>query len=495
LNLQSEYDKFHCRSKILLIQPYAFLRKQYNENDRYAIYDEKSIAYWSEGVRQYMQIGYPETISSDIDLEKIRNKINWNMPLWLRWMGQADRYEDYRQTCLLFVIRLMQALLQLNVKSVLFFTGVAHHIEMSLIESACQMSSARQIYLYPMPFFTEQNRLLPLVQNDSIRDRRIVSVEISNKDARDAVVAYRENHLAARPPQLNEKIDSVATSYPHALMRVVIFGLKTIAKTVLRKDEDAVWHPIDRRRDYNFLSILRIVQYQKNALDYYLSTMLDEYTLDQIVETEGGMPILYAHYQPEASTFPEGGDYANHLDVVISMRKLGYFGKILYKEHPGSWIYYSNAFGFSRVGLCRSVEYYRQLAALGCVFVPPSYKLSERHLQQLFPITITGSVGVERSLVGLATCCAGVPWFKGAPGIFDLATTFGEDGVFYDQQRWQFDPMQGVEWFAQTLSKRTINNYPGIGTGVALDTASERAAFLEELDALLKQFNESEVTA
>lgn len=478
-------------SRILLIEPYEFLSSQYSDKDGYVIYAKKAIVYWTEGEYQSCEIGYPDAVTASIDLEAIKAKIAWNAPLWSRWMGQADRYEDYRQSCLLFVVRFVQVLHELDVKSVVFFTGVAHHIEYSLIEAACQVAGAQQIYLYPMPFFTAPSRLLPLVQNDSIRDRRILGVEVSSKGARDEIVAYRDNHLAARPPQLNEKIDLVATSYPHALRQVAIFGLKAMAKAILRRGIDAGRHPIDARQDYDCLSILRLIRHQKTALDYYLSTMLDEATVDHLVEAEGPLPILYAHYQPEASTFPEGGDYANHLDVVIAMRRLGYLGKILYKEHPGSWIYYSRVVGFSRVGLCRSVEYYRQLAALGCVFVSPAYKLRDHRLQQLFPVTITGSVGVERSMVGLATCCAGLPWFKGVPGVYNLAETFGEGGVFFNRQRWQLDPMLGVAWFDQALSRRTLNNYPGIGTGVAFGAPTEMAEFLNELDLLMKQIGKN----
>jgi len=474
-------------SRILLIEPYAFLSGQYSREQSYAIYAEKAIGYWQDGELRSAGINYPDTIPSDIDLEAVRSKISWNMPLWSRWMGQADRYEDYRQTCLLFVVRLAQVLRELDIKSVIFFTGVAHHIEYSLIEAACQMTGAKQVYLYPMPFFTSPSRLLPVVQEHSIRDRRILGANVSGKAAREEILAYRDNHLAAKPPQLNEKIDHVATSYPHALMQVAIFGMKAIAKAILRRDANNERHPVDERRDYDALSTLRIVRHQKTALDYYASTMLDEASVDQLVATEGPLPILYAHYQPEASTFPEGGDYANHLDVVIAMRKLGYRGKILYKEHPGSWIYYSRIVGFSRVGLCRSVEYFRQLAALGCIFVPPSYKLRENRLQRLLPVTITGSIGVERSMTGMATCCAGLPWFKGAPGVHDLAATFGEGGVFFDPRRWQFDAALGVDWFTQALSGKTICNYPGIGTGVVSDDAAQKEDFLNELDTLMTQ--------
>jgi hypothetical protein len=480
--------------RTLLIEPYDFLLSHYSENESCAIYAEKAIAFWSKGVRHYIKIGYPETIPASIEIEAIKTKINWNQPLWSRWMGQAESYQDYRHTCLLFVIRFVQALRELNVKSVLFFTGVAHHIEYSLIEAACQISGARQIYLYPMPFFKAPSRLLPLVQNDSIWDRRILGAEVSEKGARDEILAYRDNFLAARPPQLNEKVDHVATSYPHALRQVLVFGLKVLVRAILRRGRSPALHPIDERKDYDCLSTLRIVRHQKAALDYYLSAMLDEAKVDRMVEAEGPLPILYAHYQPEASTFPEGGDYPNHLDVVIAMRRLGYLGKILYKEHPGSWIYYSRMVGFSRVGLCRSLEYYRQLAALGCVFVQPSYKLLDGRLQKLFPVTITGSVGVERSMAGLATCCAGLPWFKGAPGVYDLVAAFGEGGVFFDRQRWKFDRMQGVAWFDQALSRRTINNYPGIGTGVASGTATEKLEFLNELDVLMKQIDKNVMT-
>ncbi len=309
---------------------------------------------------------------------------------------------------------------------------------------------------------------------------------MSHKDAHSEVIAYLNNHLEAKPPQLNEKIDYVATSYPHALMQVAIFGLKAIAKGILGRGAGSAQHPIDDRRDYDGLSILRIVRRQKAALEYYLNDMLKDAEVDQLVKTAGPLPILFAHYQPESSTFPEGGDYANHLDVVIAIRRLGYTGKILYKEHPGSWIYYSRIVGFSRVGLCRSTEYYRQLAALGCVFVPPTYKLYDNRIQQLFPITITGSVGIERSMTGFATCCAGLPWYKGAPGVYDLAETFGEHGVFFDRQRWLFDPRRGVEWFDQVLTKTTINNYPGIGTGIASTSDDDRVEFLGEFATLMK---------
>jgi hypothetical protein len=153
-------------SSILLIEPYAFLSDQYSGNEGYAIYADKAISYWSGTERQAIDISHPNTISLGMDVEKINSKISWTMPLWLRWIGQADHYEDYRQSSVLFVVRFAQVLKELEVKSVVFPTGVAHHIEYSLIEIACQIVGAQQIFFYPVPFFTRPSRLLPLVQND-----------------------------------------------------------------------------------------------------------------------------------------------------------------------------------------------------------------------------------------------------------------------------------------------------------------------------------------
>lgn len=473
--------------QILLIDPYEFLLEQYRGNLKYSIYSNRTLTYWEGESRKEVEISYPSTICNDINVNEIKSKIDWTMPLWFRWIGDADSYEDYQRICLLFVVSIVQELRRLDVTHAIFFTGVAHHVEYSLIEAACQIAGVQQIYLYPVPFCTTSSRLIPVMQYSSIRDRRIIGMNVSNKSIRGEIIEYKQNHLAAKPPKLNERIDREATSFLYAIARVALFGFKQLIKSVIKKNLKQSVHPIAQRRGHGFFSSLRMIRRQKSALDYYLLKMQSHVYVDKMLETEDGLPILYAHYQPEASTFPEGGDYASHLDVVIAIRKLGYAGKILYKEHPGSWIYFSKIVGFSNVGLCRSIEYYKQLEALGCVFVEPSYKLQGIRLQKLFPVTITGSIGIERSIVGSATCCAGIPWFKGAPGIYDIAESFGASGVFYDKQRWQLNPIAGVEWFDNVLSMKTINNYPGIGTGLTSTAPSDKADFLNEFEELMTQ--------
>ena len=48
--------------------------------------------------------------------------------------------------------------------------------------------------------------------------------------------------------------------------------------------------------------------------------------------------MIAAHFQPEATSFPEGENYYNHISINRKLRSLGYKEEIFYKEHPASQI-------------------------------------------------------------------------------------------------------------------------------------------------------------
>lgn len=477
---------------ILLISPFDFLRDEYRDNRNVAFYSGKAIHYWTEGEKERTSnaISYPSEITENIDVEGIKSKIEWWMPIWYRWIGQVDDYELYRKTCQLYIISLAQTLVELKVSYAIFFTAVSHHVEYSLIEIACQMAGTKQIYLYGTSF-GRNARLLPMVQEYSIKDRKVLGFDISNHKALSDLQDYRDNFLLDKPPVHNKKTDSKGRSYYYAALQIFHTSLRRFVKRVLCRKGANRNNFIDHRFDYSQLSLLKIIGKQKKALAYYLSKVVDNNSIDSIIVREGAIPIIFAHYQPEATSFPEGGDYSNHIDVVIKIRKMGYRGTIFYKEHPTSWRYYSDITGVSRVGLYRSIEYYKQLEALGCVFLKTSFKLTEQHIDNLFPVTITGSIGLERSLIGLSTCYAGEPWYKGAPGSFDIYDSFKEGGIFYDPQSWKFDGESGISWLNESISFKTINNYVGIATGIVSCSEDDKHEFLVEFNNMIDKLVKS----
>jgi hypothetical protein len=275
------------------------------------------------------------------------------------------------------------------------------------------------------------------------------------------------------------------------MLQTVKGVLKTCVKYVVRWKVVKQTHFLDQYSGHSSWASLRIHLRQKRALEYYSSKVAEGEFIDSLIDQEGVLPVVFAHFQPEATSFPEGGDYSNHIDIVLEVRKMGYSGPILYKEHPGSWIHYSTVSGLSQVGLYRSVEYFKQLEKLGCVFLDTRYKISSDNLENLLPVTITGSLGIERSLAGLVTCCAGQPWFKRAPGIVSLYNTFKEGGVLSNPRSWFFETHLVLEWFDKNLSLKTVNNVHGIGTGLASTVAEDEEAYVAEMDKLLRALIES----
>lgn len=476
-------------NKILLIEPYPYLREKYESDESVCIYSNKSIRYWNQSKALQLDICFPNKIIHDMD--DIKSKIHRLMPILYRWMGQADTYEDSIRSFCLFIADLAQALQKLEVTHVFFFTGVAHHLEYSFIETASQFAGTKQVFLYSMPFGSA-SRLLPLIQKKSITDRSILNLDVSNVGYKQDIDNYKQNYLSAKPPQLNESTEGLETNINYAFYKVFELILKGFAKSILSKKPIKPSHPINQRLDYDWASLLRIVCRQRDALNYYASQIISNSSLEALINKEKCLPIILAHYQPEASTFPEGGVINSHLDLVLAIRQAGYDGPILYKEHPGSSLYYSQLTGFSRVGLCRSEEYYKQLAALGCIFIDAKYKVPKKHMTSLFPVTITGSIALERSLIGYATCCGGHPWFIDAPCIYNIDQCFEKNGIFYDSKLWCQDGRDSASWLNAKLSNSTLNNYPGIGTGKCSLSNTDKQDFLNEFGVLVKHFRSNQ---
>lgn len=473
-------------NEILLIDPSRDLALKYRGNAAIAYYSDKSISFSSANANQRdtRLINYPVRIDEIANVDLIKSKLQWTAPIWYRWIGKSEDYDLYFRTCLLFVVALAQAFDDLKIRYAVFSTGAAHHVEYSLIEIACQIAKVKQIYLYATPFGSGA-RLLPLIQEQGVSDRKLLPLNISTNRLRDNVIAYLENYLAGQVPKSNEKIDRKAVSYSHAIFQIFLGKLKALVKKLIRKNRMALSHPIDQYSDYGPWSLMRMVRRQKQSLKYYADNAKNSNFVDLILEREGRVPIVLAHYQPEATSFPEGGDFHNHIDLIVDIRKKGYEGTIFYKEHPGSWIYFSKVTGVSRVGLCRSVDYYKQLESLGCVFLEVSFRIQQNNSDRLLPVTITGSIAIERSLAGFATCCAGHPWFKSAPGIFGISDVFGDAGIFYDNSKWLHDGKSGINWFDENLSNRTMTNAAGIGTGMPSSSSDEMSEYMSEFERLI----------
>lgn len=130
-------------------------------------------------------------------------------------------------------------------------------------------------------------------------------------------------------------------------------------------------------------------------------------------------PYVYfpLHYQPERNSSPQGGIFVDQLylaEVLSASLPVGW--EIYVKEHPTQWLYRGADF-FSY----RFRGYYEALGRLPNVKIVPigtdTYTLT-KHSRAV--ATITGTAGFEAIMRGKPVLTFGYPWYRGAPGLFEV---------------------------------------------------------------------------
>lgn len=430
---------------------------------------------------------------AEIDLDMINEyqhileRINWWRPIWYRWIANADQYDLLTREAAFFVLKVIATIKNLDISIAIFHTGIAHHIDSSLIEIAFVIARIKQVYLYANSI---NGRLLPLQQDYSIVDRKPVGIMLSAYSSANDISNYIKNKVGGGRPVVNESI-SYGQSYLAAISKTLYTSFRNHAGLRLRKltGRNKTIFPIEGACDLSTSDHLRLMREQRKALDYYLSKAQSSTKSFELSAGQAKpIPLVAAHFQPEATSFPEGGELSSHIDIVVKLRQLGYQGVVLYKEHPGSFMYYSRVVGGTRVGMSRSVNYYKNLLALGCVFISPDFNLSviPQESSWYVPVTITGSVALERSLFGLSTIAAGHPWYSGLPGVFDLSNAHDLDAILIAGGRQCIQTKEASFIYLDALlSNKTITNIAGIGTGVSYGDARSISTFFSEFDGLL----------
>jgi len=403
-------------------------------------------------------------------------------PVWSRWVAHADQYELLYREAFLYILHLRAALLDMRVRAAVFHTSVAHHLDSSLVEIACAFAGVPQHFLYRNVI---TNRLQVLRQLSSIQDRHAVRATISKYDASDDIVRFRERRRKGQPPALNYYSGWRQRSISFAAMDACIVMLRRRVATARRRRADGF---LAQFQDLGLSDFIRLLKTQRSGMQYLASRVSPRPLAELAQGLEHPAPVIAAHYQPEATSFPEGGEFDNHIDIVVAIRRLGYTGPIFYKEHTASNDYYAGVIHQTRVGVCRSKSYFERLEALGCIFVDPRAPLSlDAGLnRRIVPVTISGTMTVERSLLGLKTIVAGYAWYRGVPGEVDMKAMkqFSDASI---ERECSGVAEQALDFLNDMLSGTTLVNAPGIGSGQPLTDAESMRAFATEFESLFGQ--------
>lgn len=468
------------------------MQSLFEKNSKVHFFDEHGWSSYNGYVREYLEVDL-NGVASEFETSPtvVIRRLREYGPLWSRWIAKGDQYELIMRTALFDIYRISNLLRMCGIKVAVFNTGVVHHVDTLIFEQACQLQNVKQLFLYSINVM--HGRLLPLLQTTGILSRTALIVHCSNVKATPFIDQFLENKRKQGTPV-------VGGGLPKGLRYTYLGGVAEVWLSLLGGGVRGLFAKFKMVKDgfkpksffskyddfYGVLDFYRQIRQQKIAIDYYKNNLSVKPSAD---ECESIRLLIAAHYQPEATSFPEGWDGGNNVDTTIELRRKGYEDVIYYKEHPASLYYIFPIIRFTRIGMARSRDYFTQLQALHCKFLDVNFQLTidSAHISWYVPVTITGTIAIERALAGLCTIVTGNPWYKGLPGVILLSEI---ETLYTVDVKWATpDPSVAADahnFLRAILDNRTIANPTGIGTGVVLQTDSILVEYNSEIESLIR---------
>jgi hypothetical protein len=449
------------KNKVIFYPDDRIYKYLYNDSN---IYYFNNFGWWffdgkSRVNIEISQISYK---SSNYNITKLISDLRFWGPMWSRMIGCGDMQElTYRKTALL-IYAISGDLKKFNIKTAYFMTSVTHHVDSLIFDLACSLNKINKIFMYREVIAA---RLVPFVQKNDIPSRTFLNKSISKYRYNEALNAFISNKNKNLPPKTNyehKRYSSFLFAFFICFFKDCRF-IFSMLKSFFKPSNKNIFNFIYKTYPFQFTS--QLVR-AKLAFDFYIKEQMtnQQILLDQ--KKYGPVLLISANFQPEATSFPEGWQFSNHIDLVLELRRKGYDKKIFYKEHPDSFFYIIGK-GPTCAGIFRSVDYYKQLLALGCILVPRDFNLSVDSGQNInyLPVTISGSIGLERALFGFHTIVAGYPWYqKNLPGILSLDSIKSLKKIKNEWLKFNDrNAKNAYKFMLDNLNNKTVVNAAGIG--------------------------------
>jgi len=476
---------------IALAWPSKKIKKVFHKNEEIIFIDDQGLWVFSKDSSKRILVSNTNYDIPDelFDIPNAKRYLNWWMPIWTRWVPHADQYEKVREQLLVSTYNIFNMLNHYNINCIIFFTGVAHHLDSSILSIACRLKKIKQIYLYAQVI---NGRLLPILQSDDISTRTPLNIDVSDFQFKKNIDEFLNRKIAGDIPKLNFSEKSWKKNLTLSILFILRREIYKIINKVIfpRKYLENFLIPKQISK-HSFLEDLRVINSQRLYLRAFSNSIISDKKMNELRLNEKPKLLIAAHYQPEATSFPEGNDYTSHIDIVIAIRNKKYKAEIIYKEHSSVDRYIEKIIGLTKVGISRSETYLELLKKLGCIFLQKDYHLSLKDDYKWYvPVTITGTIAIERALVGLHTIYTGTPWYKGLPGTLHIDDI---DSLELIPEEWtkpnELIARNARAFLYELLNNKTIANFPGIGTGVPDDSEISAKDFELGILKIMKIFH------
>jgi hypothetical protein len=455
------------KTKIVIFSPSKLTKKVLEKNKDIYFYGDHKWTINSDVGEKEIGNTNNSLLPSDIpvSISEILKALEFWHPLIDRWVVGTWSHRKIKQRLCVYIQEIIFNLIKLDIKAAIFHTAVPHHLDTLSESISCQLLGIRQVYLVGQNI---DGDILPVEQSSNIFSRKLLGLEVSLIKKNEKVKSYINRVKLGLKPLGTSKTNFLYKSIYFAfffltlnkILYSMIFLIKNFSlpsnKIVKSLDVDkfpfwSYFKLLLNQRDY-------ILAYNKNVKNFR----------DQLQYNKNLEPciLIMAHYQPEATTFPLGGYFDSHTSIIPALREKGFKNRIFYREHPSTQIYSDVKKGVSQAGMYRDLEYLKILEQYECNFVSPYETITADMWKLTLPLTIGGSIAVERAVQGYCTIVMGEPWFKEMPGVIHINSIHSLDKI---NPEW-LNYSKNIEkkskiWLTETLSFKTIKNCPGISFG------------------------------
>ena len=343
----------------------------------------------------------PLDVHSDAMLSKSDKQ--YLSELNVRWLEDPTTCYDFGENIEFYFQKALDFLVEKKIDFIVQPSGVPHHLDTALIDIAGRFLKIKTVNIYLTCF--EDGRYILFKQSTGLGTR--VPLEVQS----DLIVNDLEHLKSFKTPKINSNIDWYKTNYAVSLLRASYTGVRQFF--LYRKND----LNSELSGKFSFFNHWRSIKKQ-TQYNYALKKSYSEN-----IKFSSSPIIFYAHFQPEATTFPEGGDYSNQATALRAIRKNFPDSQVIYREHPGISLIWDFIIGMTRVGYCRSLAYLNLLKRLKVQFISDRDFLTNfEETKKIINVTICGTIAIQRSLNGYKTIVLGNPFYTGLPGTYSLET-------------------------------------------------------------------------
>lgn len=464
----------------------------YKNNRNIYFFDSGGMYRFKNNIKKKINLNIKSStkILKSIDFNNmIQNISNWG-PVWSRFSDRGDQYELYKREILIKSIQIINFIKRYNIKKIIMFTYISHNIQSLMFDLVSKFSNTQQIFFFSSAQLpgNKDNLIIPIIQNNSIKKRIFIKNKFSNFSFKNYLIkkknilenvkdqelskykSYYEEYYYSRNFLLSFLKIFVYYSYANARKKLIdIFNKKKIFLDVM---------------NYSVITHLKQVYQQNQSFKFYRNNQTSLNNSDNKKYL-----LIVSHTQPEAASYPVGQEWNNHIDMILEIRKKGYLDKIFYKEHATNFNYYDKIIHHGRKGSNRSKNYYKNLMYLNTALLPENINIfSKILLNKFLPVTISGTVAIERSLLGLKTIYFGYPWWRGMPGTIHISKIKKLNKIENFFKKEKKISLEAIKFICNKLDYKTIENFPEMHS-LKNDHKYDKLVFKRKFDQLLKNLS------